>query len=88
MSAPTDAVYATLRTIFARVFEREQGLLDADATSQTIAGWDSFRYIEVIVELETIYGIELDGPEIDEVHTVGDLVRLVQHKTKENRSAI
>ena len=47
-------------------------------------GWDSFRYVEVIVELETTYGIELDGPEIDDVHTVGDLVILVQHKVKAN----
>ncbi len=81
MTPPADAVYATLAAIFRRVFGREPGALDAGATSQTIAGWDSFRYVEIIVELETTYGIELDGPEIDEVHTVGDLVALVLAKT-------
>ncbi len=85
MSDAAGEVYATLSAIFARVFGREQGALEAGATSQTIAGWDSFKYVEVIVELETIYGIELDGPEIDEVHSVGDLVELVRQKAAVRR---
>ena len=77
-----DSVLAALAKIFRRVFDHDIPGLDAGATSRTIAGWDSFKYVEIIVAIESEYGIELDGPEIDEVENVGDLARLVLDKTQ------
>ncbi len=78
---PADAIYTTLTGIFQRVFGQGQDPVTAESTSHTIAGWDSFKYVQVLVELEIAYGIELDGPEIDDVNDVGDLVRLIETKT-------
>ena len=77
---PAADIYVTLTDIFQRVFGQGQGAVTADMTSHTIAGWDSFKYVRVILELEAAFGIELDGPEIDDVRDVGDLVLLVQTK--------
>ncbi len=80
MSHEFAQILETLAGIMRQVFRRPDMVVDATATSQTLAGWDSFRYVEIIVALEAAYGIELDGPEIDEVRNVGDLCRLVQRK--------
>ena len=80
MSHDFDHVMHTLAGIMRRTFRRPDMDVDAAATSQTLAGWDSFKYVEIIVALEQAYGIELDGPEIDDVRNVGDLARLVESK--------
>jgi acyl carrier protein len=68
----------TLTRIFRDVFRNETIELHAGSTPDTIAGWDSFKYVSVIVALEKTYGIALDGPELDTLQTVGDLAALIQ----------
>ena len=80
MSQDFDQIMHTLTGIMRRTFRKPDMQVDARATSQTLDGWDSFRYVEIIVALEQEYGIELDGPEIDDVRNVGDLARLVESK--------
>ena len=80
MSHDFDQIMRTLAGIMRRTFRRPDMEVDAHATSQTLDGWDSFKYVEIIVALEEEYGIELDGPEIDEVRNVGELARLVESK--------
>ncbi len=80
MNPDFDQVMHTLTAILRATFRKPDMAVDAAATSQTLAGWDSFKYVEIIVALEDAYGIALDGPEIDDVRNVGDLARLVAAK--------
>ena len=82
MTDVPDAVRTALAASFSRIFGHTAAL-DANATSQTIAGWDSFKYVQVILEMETRFGIELDGPDIDEVANFGDFVGLISRKIAE-----
>ncbi len=74
---------ATLTRIFREVFRNPEIALDAQSTGQSIAGFDSFKFVEIILALEREYGIELEGPEIDDVRNVGDLARVVETKRAE-----
>ncbi len=47
-----DAILETLTRIFRDVFRNETIELHAGSTPDTIAGWDSFKYVSVIVALE------------------------------------
>ncbi len=79
MTDMSRSVHTVLAASFARVFGYAL-TLDTESTALTIAGWDSFKYVQVILEMETQYGIELDGPDIDDVANFGDLVALITRK--------
>ena len=41
-------------------------------------GADSLNIVEIIMEVETEFDIEIDDTEIDNIETVNDLVKLIQ----------
>lgn len=43
--------------------------------------WDSMHHVTAVVEAECRFGIEFDLDEIDALHTVSDLVRMIEAKT-------
>ena len=73
-------VYQALSEIFRDVFMRDVALR-AELTARDVPGWDSFKQIEIIVALEERYGIKFRTRELDALHSVGDLVRVVAAKT-------
>jgi acyl carrier protein len=75
------AFYESLSEIFRDVFMRDVALRP-ELTAQDVPGWDSFKQIEIIVALEERYGIKFHTRELDSLHTVGDLVRVLSGKTK------
>jgi acyl carrier protein len=74
-------VYAELTRLFRQVFRNETIVLDAGSSAATIAGWDSFKFVEIIVTIEGLYDIEIDALELDELENVGDLVGVVLRRT-------
>lgn len=75
-----DDIYAELTVTFREIFRDPKIVLRPESTPETIAGWDSFKYVSVLVALESAYTIELDGPELDHVQNVGELVALIHAK--------
>jgi len=74
------AFYPALTEIFRDVFMREVALRP-DLTARDVPGWDSFKQIEIIVALEERYGIKFHTRELDALHNVGDLARVLAAKT-------
>jgi acyl carrier protein len=78
---PTEAdVYGALTEIFHDVFMRDDLVLKAELTAKDVAGWDSFKQIEIIMATEERFGIKMSTREIDSLQNVGDLVRVVMGK--------
>jgi acyl carrier protein len=75
-----DAFYPVLTEIFRDVFMRPVALRP-ELTARDVPGWDSFKQIEIIVALEERYGIKFHTRELDALHNVGDLVRVLAQKT-------
>jgi acyl carrier protein len=79
---PTHAeIHDSLTRIFRDIFKDPGIVLKADSTPDTIAGWDSFKYVSILMAIENVYGIEMDGPELDHVQNVGELVTLIHDKS-------
>ena len=74
------AIYTALSEIFADVFQRPVEL-HAGLTARDVQGWDSFKQIEIIMAVEERFAIRLTTREMDSLHTVGDLIRVVIAKT-------
>jgi acyl carrier protein len=51
------------------------------STSRTnTAAWDSLKHIELVMALETEFGVSLSVAEIEAINSVGDIVRTLQAK--------
>lgn len=73
------AIYETLTEVFRDVFMREVELRP-ELTAKDVTGWDSFKQIEIIVALEERYGIKFHTRELDSLHNVADLARVLSGK--------
>jgi acyl carrier protein len=73
-------LYPALTEIFRDVFMRDI-TLHPELTANDVPGWDSFKQIEIIVALEERYNVKFNTKELDSLHNVGDLVRVMAAKT-------
>jgi acyl carrier protein len=80
MTMTKEEVYAELQLVFADIFLRDDIKLAADTTADQIAGWDSFKQIEIVMAVEERFGIKLQTREIDNLRNVGDLAETILRK--------
>lgn len=73
-------MYPGLTEIFRDVFLRDDLTLTPELTAERIAGWDSFRHIELIMAAEERWGIKFSTRELDALRSVGDLARVIGAK--------
>jgi acyl carrier protein len=74
-------IYPALTTIFQDVFLRDDLTLSAGTNAKDVAGWDSFKQIEIIMASEEQWRIRFSTRELDALRSVGDLVRTIAAKT-------
>jgi len=80
MTDSTD-IYAALTEIFNDVFMADDMKLTPTLSARDVAGWDSFKQIEILVAVEARFGIKLNTKEIDALKNVGDLADVIAKKT-------
>ena len=73
-------IYADLTEIFNDVFMRDDMKLTPELSAKDVAGWDSFKQIEIMVSVEERFGIKLNTREIDSLRNVGDLAEVIAKK--------
>lgn len=71
-------IYAALGEIFADVFMRDDIVLRPELTAKDVAGWDSFKQIEIIIATEEKFKIKAKTRDLDRLQCVGDLVALIK----------
>ena len=66
-----------LQAIFAEVFDREDIELHRSLTAKDVAGWDSFKQVELIIETESRFAMRFTSSEVDSFRNLGDLIDVV-----------
>jgi acyl carrier protein len=74
-------IYQQLTEIFRDVFGREDMELTPELSAKDVAGWDSFKQIEIMIAVEERYGVKFRTRELESLQNVGDLVRAVLAKS-------
>lgn len=69
-----DATTERLQAVFREVFRRPDLTLSRDMTAADVQGWDSLRHIELIVAVESAFGIRFKTVEVSRMQRVGDLI--------------
>jgi len=76
---PAD-IEAGVQAIFAGVFRRQDIVLTPELTAADVPGWDSFRYVSLIMAIEERFAIQFSDADIDGLKNVGDLLSAVARK--------
>ena len=73
-------IYTQLTGIFRDLFDDETITLRPGLTAADIPEWDSFNHINLIVAVESRFGIKFQTAELESMQTVGHLADLIQSK--------
>ena len=75
-----DTILAEVADVARQVFEDSALELTLDSTSDDVPRWDSMSHITLVVECECRFGVRFDTMAIEELRSVGELVRLIEQK--------
>ena len=80
--AGQEAIYDALSEILNDVFMTDDMKATPTLSAKDVAGWDSFKQIEIMVSVEERFNIKLNTREIDSLKCIGDLAAVVAKKTQ------
>ena len=69
-----------LNEVFQQVFDDDSIRISPAMTANDIDGWDSLSHVNLIVAVETTFGIRFSQKELLTFKNVGDLLRSVEAK--------
>jgi acyl carrier protein len=81
----SDEQMTKLQDVFRRVLNQPALVLTRDLTAADVKGWDSLKHIELIVSIESVFGIRFKTAEVGDLDNVGELVDMVNTKTASKR---
>ena len=76
----TEEIIGTLKSVFQKVLEEKDITITRELAAQDIEKWDSLRHIQLISEVERVFGIKFKLREIMNMNNVGDLIDLIDAK--------
>jgi acyl carrier protein len=74
-----EEIYQQLTEIIRDVLMNFDLVLRPDLTATEVEGWNSFKMIEIIVAVESHFGLKVKSKELDDMENVGDLVSLIRN---------
>jgi len=76
-------IYAELNELFHELFAEDDIVLRPETSAADIDGWDSFNNLNIMVAVESRFGIKMNTQEIEGLKNIGDLVSLVLTRTND-----
>lgn len=69
-----------LQPIFQHVFENRSLVVTRESNALTVDGWDSLAHVNIIAAVEEEFDVRFALGELEELHSVGDIVELITRK--------
>lgn len=73
-------ILAKLQNIFCDVFDNDDIELTIDTVAEDIEEWDSLAHVQLIKEIEAVFGIKLTSKEILNWDNVGEMIDSIHAK--------
>jgi len=71
-----------LNDVFREVFDDDNMSVTRATSASTVEGWDSITHVTLMVNVEKAFGIRFSSAQIASLKNVGELVDLIETKTK------
>ena len=70
-------IYSKLDEVFQDVFDDETIHVKPETTSEDIEDWDSLEHINLVVAIETKFGMKFNMKEVTSMKNVGEMVDII-----------
>jgi acyl carrier protein len=80
VSMTTDEIYQKLTEIMRDLFDDDTLVATPELTAASVAGWDSFAHLRLMLTVERTFGVDFAASEITSLKNVGELAALIQSK--------
>ncbi len=78
---PADGLEDRVMSVAAKVFRADVAALTRDTSPDSMATWDSFTHLNLVMETEKAFSIRLPAARIASIRTLGALIDAVREKT-------
>jgi acyl carrier protein len=76
----TQNIHSRLRKVFVEIFDQPSIEMQASLKRGEIECWDSFGHINLMLGIESEFGVEFDSDEIGNLVTVGQITEALQRR--------
>ena len=74
-----------IHKLFADVMNLGNGVVHDDLSAADMPGWNSSRHVELVLAMESRFGVRFSAPEVVGLETLGDIKRAVGAKLDARR---
>ncbi len=75
-----EEIFERLNNVFRDVFDDEEITVDENTTSDDIEDWDSLEHINLIVAVESEFGMKFNMNEVTTMKNVGDMAKIISER--------
>lgn len=75
-----DQILEAITGIIRKVFSRNDLEITLKTSARDVPGWDSFKMIEIIMDVEKRFSVTMETRDMDHIHCVGDMVLRISDK--------
>ena len=75
-----EEIYERLNNVFRDVFDDESIVVKPETTSADIEDWDSLEHINLVVAVESEFGMKFNMNEVTTMKNVGDMVNIISDR--------
>ncbi len=76
----SDAIENQVMQTASDVFGVPAAQLSLASSPDSVDGWDSVQHLNLVLALEQSAGVQIDPEDIEQMKTLGDVVRLIRAK--------
>ena len=73
-------IYAKLTPIFHDIFDDESIVLNPQLTAEDVDGWDSFKHVALMVQIERTFGVKFRTAEMESMRNLAGMVQGISNK--------
>lgn len=67
-----------IQPIFRDIFDDEELVVTEETTAADVEDWDSFAQVQIVLGIESMFGIKFSTDEVTAFKNVGDVVRAIE----------
>jgi acyl carrier protein len=69
----------------ASILDQPNLVVTMRTTAEDIEGWDSFNHVNIVVAIESEFGIKFNAAEVEQLRAVGEFVNLIEKKLAQRK---
>jgi len=76
----TSTVFDQIRTLASDLFSIPPNQISSASSPETVESWDSVQHLNLVLAVEEKFHLQLSPEEIEQMKTIGDVVKIVEGK--------